>query len=93
MESPHDVRNITSAVVNQKILVKNTVLLVVIELKSSSLLATENGSESLIDQALSPNGQVLLQVVVQGDAMVNGLEVLNLVLQVGALQLLLDSLE
>ena len=93
MELSHDLRYITFTIINQEILVKNTVLLVVIELESASLFAAKNRSESLVDQALCPDRQILLQIVIKRDAMIDRFEKFDLTLQIGTLKLLLDSHE
>ena len=59
MKFPHETCDIATTIVAEQLLVKQTVLLVVIKLKSAALFSTEHTSQRLIDKSLRPNGQVL----------------------------------
>ena len=74
-------------------MVKQTVLLIVVQLKSSSLLATQYTPQRLVDESLGSNWQVLFEVVVERDAMINIFEELYVLLQVFQVQLLLSLVE
>ena len=70
----HETCDVATTIVNEKLLVKQTVLLVVVEFKTATLLAAKHATQSLINEALGADGQVLFKIVVEGDAVVRILE-------------------
>jgi len=88
MQLAHQFYYISRAVVTKESLVKQTVLLVVIQLKSPSLSATKYRSESLVNQSLRPYRQVLVVEVVMSHHVVRTLKQLDVLLQIFQVKLL-----
>ena len=86
----HETGDVATTVIAEQLLVEQTVLLVVVELESAALLATEDRAKSLVDQTLRPDRQVLLKIVVESDAVVRILEELDILLKILQVQLLLS---
>lgn len=93
MELAHESSNVATTIVDEKLLVKQTVLLVVVEFETTTFLTAKHATQGLINEALRADGQVLFKVVVKGDTVVRILEKLDVLLEVLKVQLLLNPIE
>lgn len=74
MQIPHQTHDVASSVITQQSLVKQTILVSIVQLQPPALLAAQDSSECLVDYSLRPDGQVLFVVVVMRDYMVCAFE-------------------
>lgn len=74
MELTHLLHNISCSIVAEEGLVEQAVLFVVIKLKSTSLLTTQDGSESLVYQCLRSDWEVFVVKVIVCDHVIGALE-------------------
>ena len=75
-------------IVDQEVLVKQRVLLAVVQFQPPLCLAIQDRLAGLCDESLATDWQILLQVVVQRDAVIGVFEQLQFELQVLELKLL-----
>lgn len=88
MQLSHLAHDVARTIITQEPLIKQTVLICIIELKPTSLLAAQDSSESFINQSLGADGQILLVVIVMGYDMVRALEQLDVLFDVLDVELL-----
>ena len=89
MQFPHEASNVATTVIAQQLLVEYTILLIVVKLESAAFLAAKDTAQGLVDEALTPDWQVFLKIVVKSDAVVCIFEELDVLLKIFKVELLL----
>ena len=89
MQFPHEAGNIATTVIAQQLLIEYTILLIVVKLESAAFLTTKDAAQGLVDEALTPDWQVLLKIVVKSDAVVRIFEKLYVLLKILKIKLFL----
>ena len=93
MQLTHESSNVSCTVVTKKLLIEQSILLIIVQLKAPAFLATQDRAKGFINEPLRSDRQVLLAVVVKRDAMICVLEELNVLLQVLQIELFLCLVE